>query len=172
MTHDRSDVMSSNQWSRTACELAAEIDAALVVVETNFGGDMALLAIRTAWDLLRREHAEQHPGEPNPYADRLPPRVVAVRAKQGKLLRADPIAQQMAQDRIRFGQYLPLVEEEWATWQPDDPESPGRIDASAYLAYALLRVPGAGERIATAHETRRDQTAQGGWTARRIERRQ
>lgn len=32
-------------------------------------------------------------------------------------------------------------------WQPDDPDSPGRIDASVYLAYGLLPVPNAAEAI-------------------------
>ena len=40
--------------------------------------------------------------------------------------------------------YLPDLESEWATWTPG-PYSPGRIDASVYLALELLPVPSSGE---------------------------
>ena len=146
-THDRTAHMSSAQWSRAACQLAYDTDAQLIVVETNFGGDQATLAVRTAWTAM--QHEELIP------EGTLCPRVKPVRAKVGKLLRADPIAQQVIEDRIRFGFYLPDLENEWATWQPDDPDSPGRIDASVYLGYALLRVPGAGKAVTTATDISR-----------------
>lgn len=164
LTHDESGVMGSDQWSRKTCELAASTDADRIIVETNFGGDMATLAVRTAWDALRREEIDEwrelvdpdvlarHRGDITrvpAYRDgavynRLAPRIVVVRAKKGKLLRAEPIAQQWVEDRIRTAAYLPDLEEEWATWQPDQSDSPGRIDASTYLAYGLLPVPTAG----------------------------
>jgi hypothetical protein len=136
ITDDRSGVMSSADWSRQACLLAYETNAALILCETNFGGDMCLLVIRTAWDSLVKE-GRIPPGQ-------LPPRVKAVRAKQGKLLRAEPIAQQMILDRVRLRGVFTDLEREWATWQPTDQASPGRIDASVYLAYGLLPVPAAG----------------------------
>jgi hypothetical protein len=136
ITDDRSGVMSSADWSREACLLAYETNAALILAEVNFGGDMCLLVIRTAWDSLVKE-GRIPPGQ-------LPPRVKAVRAKQGKLLRAEPIAQQMILDRVRLRGVFVDLEREWATWQPTDQASPGRIDASVYLAYGLLPVPAAG----------------------------
>lgn len=183
LTHDWSGVMSSDQWSRKACQLAAETDADRIVVETDFGGDMATLSIRTAWDSLRREEIEKFADRKilrkaiwdflrreeveklaelrkaiaeagdvtrtaayreNAVYNRLAPRIVVVRARKNKLLRAEPIAQQWTEDRIRTAAYLPDLEEEWATWQPDHKDSPGRIDASTYLAYALLPLPAAG----------------------------
>jgi hypothetical protein len=169
ITHDLSGVMPSDQWARKACELAVTIDADHVVVENNFGGDMGKLAIRTAWDAMIRENTERYKKTRNDlgrdrtmdpdarrsaYAEldasikpyqRLCPRISSVRAKQNKRLRAEPIAQQWLEDRIRTASYLPELEEEWATWQADLHESPGRIDASVYLAYDLLPVPGAGQ---------------------------
>lgn len=59
-------------------------------------------------------------------------------AKQGKLLRAEPVAQQMVQDRVRLRGLFTDLEREWATWQPTDPASPGRIDASCILVYGLI----------------------------------
>lgn len=141
ITHDRSGVMSSDAWSREACQLAHETDAAIVYVENNYGGDMCLLAIRTAWATLVKKGDIP--------AGKLPPRVVAVRAKVGKLLRAEPIAQQMIEDRVRLRGIFSDLEHEWATWQPTDPLSPGRIDASVYLAYGLLPVPAAGRADAS-----------------------
>lgn len=155
IVEDRSGVMASDEWAKTACELAVDIDADQVIVEVNFGGDMATLAVRTAWDKLRRDELAAYGGNPNDqrYRDqarytRLCPMVVAVRARKNKRLRADPVAQQWKVDRIRTGAYLPELEEEWATWQPDSKHSPGRIDASVYLAYGLLTIPRAGEGLA------------------------
>lgn len=169
ITHDYSGVMPSDQWARKACELAATIDADHIVVEANFGGDMGRLTIRTAWDMLTREvmdHYQQAREEVGrdraltpderrstlaeldatvrPYR-RLCPRISTVHARKNKRLRAEPIAQQWTEDRIRTTAYLPELEEEWATWQADLKDSPGRIDASVYLAYDLLPIPGAGE---------------------------
>lgn len=123
----------ADQWARAAAELAADIDADVIVYEANYGGDMARVVIRTAWDALARE------GKVG--ARRLCPRLVPVHSRKGKLLRAEPVAQAFREDRVRTGAYLPELESEWCTWTPG-PESPGRIDASVHLAWALLPPPG------------------------------
>lgn len=139
LTHDRSRPMASDQWSRKACLLAHEIGATMIVYEKNYGRDLVALAIGTAWDKLKREGAIPK--------DALKPYLVDVWGRTGKYLRAEPIAQQWREDRVRTARYLPELEEEWATWQVGHKDSPGRIDASVYLAYALLKVPGASEHI-------------------------
>jgi hypothetical protein len=139
LTHDRSGVMSSDAWGRAACELAAEVDADRFVIETNYGGDQATFVLRTSWEALRRK-------DPARFGV-LIPRVVAVRARRGKVLRAEPIAQQWVEDRVRTAAHLPELESEWASWRPG-PESPGRIDASVHLAYDLLPVPQSGQSSA------------------------
>lgn len=164
ISHDVSGVMPSDEWSRQACVLAADIDADLIIVEKNFGGDLATLAVRTAWKALQREEsdaaaseiwalvesgvltAEQAENRRRRWRGRfgLCPRVRAVVARKNKRLRAEPIAQQIKEDRVRLAAYLPEVEEEWATWQAGSADSPGRIDASVYLAHALLPLPSAG----------------------------
>jgi len=136
ITHDWSGSMSSDKWSLEACRLAYDTNAAFIVVETNFGADMALLVIRTAWKQL--VDWGEIPG------DELPPQIKPVHGRQGKLLRAEPIAQQMIQDRVRLRGLHVDLEREWTTWMPTDPASPGRIDASVYLAYALLPIPSTG----------------------------
>lgn len=160
-THDRSAAMASDAWSREACLLAAEIDADRIIAEKNYGGDMVGLAIRTAWDALRREEIDALGGdeESDRYREEakfsgLPPHVVLVVARKNKLLRAEPVAQQWKEGRIFTAAYLPEMEEEWATWMPDQKESPGRIDASVYLATELLPPPplaGRGSPAPTGH---------------------
>ncbi|MFI1408727.1 hypothetical protein ACH4Y0_02120 [Streptomyces sp. NPDC020707] len=129
-TDDVSGAMSSAEWSTAACLLADRTNASIIYVEWNFGRDMCVLAIQTSWENL------QNDGEiPK---DVLMPAVLPVRAKQGKLLRAEPIAQQMVQDKARFHEVFPDLEREWSTWQYTDPDSPGRIDASCVLVYGLI----------------------------------
>lgn len=138
VTEDATMVGTSEAWARAACEMAASIGAEVIVVEKNYGGDMARNVIRSAWDALARQRSS----EDGRFAG-LAPQVKMVSAKRGKLLRAEPVAQQLIEDRVRLGGILPELEEEWASWQPTDPDSPGRIDASCYLVYAVLPVPGA-----------------------------
>lgn len=152
-THDRTVTGPSEKWGRAVCELAAQTDADFVIVEANFGGDMAKTIIRLAWAALTREH----PGDPR--YKRLPPQVKTVRAKKGKVLRAEPIAQQISDDRYRLGAHLPDLVHEWESWQTTSSESPGRIDASVYLAYELLPVPGAEAVVSTPTGVRRSQVA-------------
>ncbi len=102
----------------------------MIYVEWNYGRDMCTLAIDTAWKALQEEGAIPK-GELKPLID-------AVSAKQGKLLRAEPIAQQMVEDRIRLRGAFVDLENEWATWQPTDADSPGRIGASCVLVYGLI----------------------------------
>ncbi|WP_432051817.1 terminase large subunit domain-containing protein [Streptomyces xiamenensis] len=158
LTHDRTGVMSSDAWSRAACKLAAETGAQIIYVERNYGGDMTTLAVRTAWDALQREGVIP--------SDLLPPYVQPVTARTGKLLRAEPIAQQWQEDRVRTaGAAGPLVEleQEWATWQPGA-ASPGRIDASVYLAYGLLRPPSTAQAISSPAGVSLSQAASSGRT--------
>lgn len=152
ITHDRSRACSSTQWSRRACLLAFEIGATVIHAEWNYGRDLIHMAISTAWDALQREGAIPK--------DAIKPYIQPVHAKTGKFLRAEPIAQQWIEDRIRTTAYLPEMEEEWATWQPDHTDSPGRIDASTYLAYGLLKVPGASQHIGNASQVSLAQAAQ------------
>ncbi|MDX2648525.1 terminase family protein [Streptomyces sp. PA03-1a] len=130
ITHDVSAAMSSAEWSRRACLLAYQTNASVIYVEWNFGRDMCTLAIGTAWEALQTEGRIPK--------KQLMPLIDPVHAKQGKLLRAEPIAQQMVEDRVRLRGAFVDLENEWATWQPTDSDSPGRIDASCVLVYGLI----------------------------------
>lgn len=150
ITGDVTLIGPSEEWARAACQLAASLDAEMIVVESNYGGDMAKTVVRSAWDRLARDNPD------NPGYQRLAPQLKMVHAKKGKLLRAEPIAQQFSDDRLRLGAHLPELVHEWQTWQPTDSDSPGRIDASCYLAYALLPVPGAESVVSSPVGVRRD----------------
>jgi phage terminase large subunit-like protein len=143
ISHDLSGVMSSESWARAACELAADTSADAFIIETNFGADMGTLILRTAWNALRAEQPERF--------SIVSPRIIVVKAKVGKLLRAEPASQQWKENRVVTAQYLPEVESEWATWTPGS-FSPGRIDASVYLILELLPTPesGAGDMTGAA----------------------
>ncbi|MEV3855490.1 terminase family protein [Streptomyces sp. NPDC050095] len=151
-THDRSGRMTSDAWSRAACTLAMETNASVIYVEKNFGGDQAELVIKTAWKMLRDEWADEHDrGDkahlgPNPY-EKIPPLVEAKSAKIGKLLRAEPVAGQLREDRIRLAEQMPELVKEWCTFQADSSWSPGRIDASVLLADQLLGPPSTGQAV-------------------------
>jgi hypothetical protein len=167
ITADRSGRMDSDAWARASCQLVVDIDADRVIIEKAgvFGTSAARMAIRTAWVALKGEwdddHPDPEPGVTNPF-DRHPPMVDVVSATKGKTLRAEPIAGQIREDRIRFGPGLTDLGREWMTWQSTSSQSPGRIDASVYLGYALLPVPGAGKLISTAKDVSRDTYRRGG----------
>lgn len=140
VTDDRTARMSADEWPAAACELARELDAEEFVVEVNYGGDMATRLLRTAWKTLH----EKRPGE----FGELCPRIVEVRAKKSKRLRAEPVAQAIKVGKVITGAYLPEFEDEWVGWREGD-QSPGRVDASVYLVYRLLRTPARGTQAAS-----------------------
>jgi hypothetical protein len=154
LTHDLSGRMPTEEWSEKACLLAYETGADKLLVENNYGADMARRVIRAAWkDLVDKGEIPQSV---------IPPQVVMVTARKGKLLRAEPIAQQIVIDNVRFAAPLPELAEEWATWQPTSTTSPGRIDASVHLVVGLLPMAGiqaiAGTVASPAHVSRRAAT--------------
>lgn len=167
LTHDRSKTGYSDTWAMEAAILAAELGAEFIVMEKNYGGDMARMVMRSAWDTMRRLASGDTRPEDDPAlvarcAELQPgmmPQIRLVTAKKGKLLRAEPIAQQWHDDRLRTAAYLPDLEGEWQTWQPTDPLSPGRIDASCYLAFELLPIPGAEAVVSSPVGVRRNSVA-------------
>lgn len=128
-THDLTAVMPTSAWARACVDLAYALDAELIVFESNFGGDQAGLIIRTAWDAMCAQRG---------ITNRLCPRIVSVPGRKNKRLRAEPVAQQIVEDRVRLVGVLSELIGQWCHWMPTDTASPGRIDASVYLTLALL----------------------------------
>ena len=124
---DRSKNMGADVWGHEACRLAIELQADAFVVEDNFGGDQSAQIIRQAWKDLQRN------GETKGL---LMPRIIPVHAKQGKKLRAEPIAQLAAQGLIHHVGEFPRLEGQLITWLPGM-DSPDRMDAYVHALTEL-----------------------------------
>jgi hypothetical protein len=124
---DRSRTMGADTWGTEVCLLAIERQADAIIVEKNFGGDMAAQVVRQAWQELQRE------GETD---GMLMPNIIEVHAKQGKRLRAEPIAQLYKQGKIHHvGEHVEL-EGQMVTWIPGM-DSPDRMDAAVHALTEL-----------------------------------
>lgn len=124
---DRSANMGAETWGHEACRLAIELRADAFVVEDNFGGDQSAQIIRQAWRDLDRS------GETDGL---LMPRIIPVHAKQGKKLRAEPIAQLAAQALVSHVGEFPRLEGQLVTWIPGM-DSPDRMDAYVHALTEL-----------------------------------
>jgi hypothetical protein len=127
---DRSGRMGADTWGLAACRLAISCQADAIVVEDNFGGDMAEQIIAQSW----RDLAEK--GETN---GMLRPAILPVHAKVGKRLRAEPIAQLYEQGRCHHvgdEEQFERVETQMVTWIPGM-DSPDRMDAVVHALTEL-----------------------------------
>lgn len=141
---DRSGRHGANTWGREACLLAIELQADAFVVETNFGGDMTRQVLVQAWRELERQGRTQ--GLPMP-------RIVEVNAKQGKRLRAEPMAQLYEQNLVHHVGEFPALERQMVTWIPGM-DSPDRMDAAVH-ALTELADPASTLVTPTAYDDRR-----------------
>jgi hypothetical protein len=124
---DRSGRHGANAWGTEACLLALDTDADAFVVETNFGGDMTKQVLMQAWQELQRSGRTE--GRPMP-------RIIDVNAKQGKRLRAEPIAQLYEQGHVHHVGEFPDLERQMVTWLPGM-DSPDRMDAAVHALTEL-----------------------------------
>jgi hypothetical protein len=123
---DRSRTMGADTWGTEVCRLAIDRNADAIVVENNFGGDMAAQVVRQAWNELVRQ------GD----TTSLMPAIIEVHAKQGKRLRAEPIAQLYKQGLVHHvGEHTEL-EGQMVTWIPGM-DSPDRMDAAVHALTEL-----------------------------------
>ncbi|MFE7129366.1 terminase large subunit domain-containing protein [Streptomyces sp. NPDC057638] len=116
---DHSGSMGANDWGLTACRLALDLKADGIVVEKNYGGDMARQVITQAWEQLRRNGDTK---------GLLMPMVLEVTAKIGKRLRAAPVAQLYEQQLVHHVGEYDTLEDQMATWV-EGMDSPDRMDA-------------------------------------------
>ncbi len=111
--------LSPAGWAAKAIALWRRLCADALVVEVNQGGDMVRAVI----------------GE----ADRSVP-VVAVRARRGKWLRAEPVAALYEQGRVKHAGTFPALEDEMCDFGIDglsSGRSPDRLDALVWALTAL-----------------------------------
>jgi hypothetical protein len=124
---DRSRSMGADAWGRETCLLAIQRQADAIVLERNFGGDMAKQIVTQAWQELRRDGATK---------GMLMPSIIEVHAKQGKRLRAEPIAQLYAQGLVHHVGEFTDLEGQMVTWLPGM-DSPDRMDAAVHALTEL-----------------------------------
>jgi hypothetical protein len=124
---DRSRTMGADTWGTEVCQLAIDRQADAIIVENNFGGDMARQIVTQAWSELSRE------GETK---GMLMPSIIEVRAKQGKRLRAEPIAQLYSRGLVHHVGEFTELEGQMVTWIPGM-DSPDRMDAAVHALTEL-----------------------------------
>ncbi|MFT4086147.1 MAG: terminase family protein [Gordonia sp. (in: high G+C Gram-positive bacteria)] len=155
---DRTRRMPADEWPRVACQLAEELDAGEIVVEKNFGGDMATTLVAQAWQQLQRDGAVRG----------LCPMIREVTARRSKVLRAEPIAQAVKTGRVWFVPGLPTLVNEFQMWTPGSTWSPGALDAAVHGATHLLPTLPRGARLTDAAGLSRAEVAAQGLAGRTI----
>lgn len=115
---DRTVRTKPDGWGRAAVRAATEWDADDIVVERNFGGDMAIATIRAAADSMGIS---------------IPIRQVT--ASRGKRVRAEPVAALSSQGRWHHAGRFPQLENQMTTWTDDAGWSPDRLDAAVWTGW-------------------------------------
>lgn len=120
---DRSCNLDPNGWGRRAVQAAIDWEADDIVVETNYGGDMAVATIRGAAD---------HMGVSIP--------IRKVTASRGKRVRAEPVAALSSRGKWHHVGRFDLLEEQQCTWTPESDYSPDRLDAMVWVPWHVKLV--------------------------------
>ena len=116
-----------NVWALAALQCVYDLDADVILVEVNNGGDMCEETIRAA---KLRDEAD------NILVDGAHVQIIQVRASRGKATRAQPVATVYQQGRGHHVGYFPQLERQLTRWEPGQ-ASPDRLDANVWL-YAGL----------------------------------
>lgn len=124
---DRTVHLDADGWARAAVQAYIDFECDEIVVEKNFGGTMTGSVLKNAAKQMRAEGLIDHM-----------PRITEAGAKQGKKLRADPVAVLYANGQVHHCGELVELEEQMTTWIPDSgQDSPDRMDA---LVWAITRL--------------------------------
>jgi hypothetical protein len=114
---DRSLVGSPARWGQTVVDAYHDWEADRVVVETNFGGQMATSNVRQidASVAVKETHSSR-----------------------GKAVRAEPVATLFEQERASLVGAFPELEAQMTGWAPGDSYSPDRLDALVFALTELM----------------------------------
>lgn len=116
---DRSGRMSPLGWATATQNAYDDFSADAVVPEVNYGGEMVVATLRSSG---------------------LDARVLPVRARRGKAIRAEPVVGLYEQGRVHHIGTFPALETQLTEWVPyEDPDSPDRLDALVYAITELDR---------------------------------
>jgi phage terminase large subunit-like protein len=118
---DASGRYSPNEWATRAINLFRLHEADRIVAETNNGGEMIELTLRTVWPEV--------PFKP-------------VSASKGKQARAEPVAALYEQGRVRHVGGFPALEDQMCNWEPGSgAASRDRVDELVWALTELVLVP-------------------------------
>lgn len=120
---DRSCRLSPDGWGRRAVRAAIDFNADDIIVETNFGGDMAIATVNAAAQALGMS---------------IPVRKTT--ASRGKRPRAEPVAALTEQGRWHHVGVFNELEDQLCTWTPESDWSPDRLDAMVWPAWHMRMV--------------------------------
>lgn len=115
---DRTVQESPDGWGRAAVRAAVDWEADDIVVETNFGGDMAVATIAGAAEKM---------------GINIPIR--QTRASRGKRVRAEPVAALSERGMWHHVGVFEQLEDQLVTWTEDLGFSPDRLDAMVWPAW-------------------------------------
>ena len=111
---------SPEVWARTVTEVARKWGAP-VIAEVNQGAALVKMTLQTVDPAIR---------------------VLEVRARYGKDIRAEPVVSAYEQGRVHHVGELPEYESQFTTWVPGETKkSPDRVDAGVWALTALLVKP-------------------------------
>jgi phage terminase large subunit-like protein len=117
---DRTCHLKPEGWGKRAVRAAVDWAADDIVVEQNYGRDMAIATIRSAAELL---------------GVNIPIKVTV--ATRGKKVRAEPVSALTAQGRWHHAGVFSDLEDQECTWHEDLDWSPDRLDAEVWTAWHL-----------------------------------
>lgn len=117
---DRSCRLSPDGWGRAVVQAYLDFDADDVVVEVNYGGDMAVSVIRGAADGMGVALS-----------------IRTVTSSRGKRVRAEPVAALAERDRWHHVGVFEALEDQQCVWTPESGYSPDRLDAAVFGATHL-----------------------------------
>ena len=117
---DESARLTPNSWALRVIHLYDKFGATMIVVEDNAGGQMAESTIQNA-------------------VERTLP-IKRVRARQGKYIRAEPVASLYEQGRVHHVGRFPALEDQMCTWTAGlgPSHSPDRADALVHAVTQLI----------------------------------
>jgi phage terminase large subunit-like protein len=112
---------SPDVWAQQVVDAAAAHRTKFVVVEKNQGGQLLQMAINAVDKSLK---------------------VMLVTATKGKVVRAEPVVIAMQQKRVKFVDYMPVLEQQLLYYDPNNSTySPDRMDAMVWGIIATLVSP-------------------------------
>lgn len=126
---DRSARVGPREWGPRAVKAAYDYSADEIVIETNQGGDMALMTLESVVQDFTRRNGGRH----------IP--IKKVTASRGKRTRAEPIAQLYEQKRIFHVRPFGELEDQLTHWTPETGDSPDRLDAMVWGWTYLMADP-------------------------------